>query len=91
MSAWDGVEPVSPPRHFANVESTAPADGWLAGAGFSIGDIAVASVIRTLAYAGVEPDPAQHPRLIAWYDRVKARPAWQAVAEAEAMALAGNA
>lgn len=76
---------------FAYVESAAPADGWLAGAGFSIGDIAVASVIRTLAYAGVEPDPVQHPRLIAWYDRVKARPAWQAVAEAEAKALAGNA
>jgi glutathione S-transferase len=74
---------------YAYLESVAPAEGWLAGDGFGVGDIAVASVIRTLAYAGVEPHPAKHPRLIAWYDRVKARPSWQQVAAAEAKVMGG--
>lgn len=86
-AAEQGVKELGPV--FAYVESAAPAEGWLAGAGFSIGDIAVASVVRTLAYPGVEPDPAAHPRLAAWYERVRARPSWQAVAAAEAKVLGG--
>lgn len=72
---------------FDYLESQAPAEGWLVGE-FSIADIAVASVLRTLGYVGLEPDAARHPRTAAWYDRVKARPAWQAVAAGEAKALA---
>ena len=69
---------------FAYIEQKAPADGWLAGAEFSIGDIAVASVLRTLGYVGCGPDAAKHPATVAWYERVTARPAWQAVAGCEA-------
>jgi glutathione S-transferase len=65
------------------LESQAPDDGWLAGDGFSIGDIAVASALRSLGYVGLEPDPAKHPRAAAWYDRVKERPSWQSVAARE--------
>ncbi len=75
---------------FDYLESQAPADGWLAGAGISIGDLSVASVLRTLAYVGSGLDPARHPRASAWYERVKARPAWQAVAQAEAEAFAAQ-
>lgn len=75
---------------FDYLESQVPAEGWLVGAGFGIGDIAVASVLRTLAYVGVEPDAAKHPRTAAWYDRVKARPAWQSVAVVEAAAMASR-
>src|SRR5687768_8827327 len=71
----------------AYIEQNAPADGWLAGAEFSIGDIAVASVLRTLGYVGCGPDAGKHPATAAWYDRVTARPAWQAVAEREAAVL----
>ncbi len=67
----------------AYLETQAPSDGWLAGSEFSIGDIAVAAVLRSLGYVGLEPDPATHPATAAWYDRVKARPAWQAVAARE--------
>lgn len=58
-------------------------DGWLAGDGFSIGDIAVACGLRSMGYIGLEPDPATHPRAAAWYDRVKARPSWSAVSALE--------
>ena len=57
-------------------------DGWLDSA-FTVGDIAVASVIRTLAYAGWELDAAAYPRLTAWYGRVQAREGWKAAAEIE--------
>lgn len=62
-------------------------DGWLAGGEFSIGDVAVASTFRSLGYVGLEPDAATHPRTAAWYERVKARPSWQAVAAREAAVM----
>lgn len=70
------------------LEGQAPASGWLTGDQFTIADIAVASVLRTLGYVGMEPDAATHPATAAWYDRVKARPAWQAVAAREAAIMA---
>ena len=57
-------------------------DGWLDGA-FAVGDIAVASVIRTLGYAGWQLDEAAYPRLAAWYGRVQAREGWKQAAEVE--------
>ena len=60
----------------------AVSDGWLAGE-FTVGDIAVASVIRTLGYAGWQLDAAAYPRLAAWYGRVQAREGWKQAAEVE--------
>ena len=57
-------------------------DGWLDG-DFSLGDIAVASALRSFAYAGWEIDKAAFPKLAAWYGRVCERPAWRATAEIE--------
>jgi len=65
------------------LEQIVPDSGWLAG-DFSIGDIAVGSVLRTLDYIGESLDTQTYPRIAAWYARLKARPAWQAVAEREA-------
>lgn len=70
------------------LETQAPAEGWLAGDSFSIGDIAVASILKSLEYSRVGPDPVTHPGTTAWYARVCARPAWQAVAKREAEVLA---
>ena len=66
------------------VESVAPETGWLLGDDFTLADIAVASVFRSLTYVGHDPDAASRPRTAAWYERVRARPAWQAIAEKEA-------
>jgi glutathione S-transferase len=57
-------------------------DGWLNGA-FSIGDVAVASVIRTLGYTGMELDAEAYPKLAAWFGRVTAREGWRAAAAIE--------
>lgn len=65
------------------LESVAPAQGWLAGE-FSLGDIAVASMIRTMDYIDAALDAAQYPAIAAWYARVCARPAWQDIARREA-------
>jgi glutathione S-transferase len=64
------------------LEQTLSEDGWLDGA-FSLGDIAIASALRAFAYAGWTIDRAKFPKLAGWYDRVTARPAWQAAAEVE--------
>ena len=71
-------------------ETVVPAQGWLVGAEFGIADIAVASVFGTLNYVGLAPDAARHPATAAWFERVKARSAWQAVAANEAAALAAR-
>ena len=63
----------------AYLEQNAPAEGWLTGGDYSIGDIAVASTLKTLGYVGFAPDAARHPATAAWYDRVTSRPAWQEV------------
>ena len=85
-AAAQGVAELAP--IMAYLESQAPASGWLAGPEFSIADISVASVCRTLGYVGMLPDPATHPRTAAWYARVCERPAWQAVASREAAVMA---
>ncbi len=65
------------------LESVAPQDGWLDGE-FSLGDISVASMLKTMSYAGHGPDADRYPATAAWYGRVAARPSWTAVAAMEA-------
>lgn len=65
----------------------AVSDGWLDGA-FTIGDISVASVIRTLGYAGWQLDAGAYPRLAAWYGRVSERKGWKSAAEVEQAVIA---
>lgn len=60
------------------LEGAVPDEGWLAGQ-FSIGDIAVASALRSLTYVNRCLDTQARPRTAAWYARVTSRPAWQAM------------
>lgn len=55
---------------------------WLDGA-YTVGDIAVASVIRTLGYTGWQLDAGTYPRLATWYGRVSGRDAWKAAVAVE--------
>ena len=71
------------PRILEYLESVAPASGWLAGE-FTLGDISVASILRSLSYVGHGPNAGKYPKTAAWYDRVTARPDWMAVMEMEA-------
>jgi glutathione S-transferase len=72
------------PRSLDYIESVASERGWLLGDTFTLADISVASVCRTLAYVGHEPNARTHPRTAAWYARVGERPAWQTIAVKEA-------
>jgi glutathione S-transferase len=56
---------------------------WLGGQ-FTLGDIALASTLRSFAYAGWQLDQEAFPKVAVWYDRVTQRPAWQATAKVEA-------
>ena len=71
------------PRILDYVEASAPESGWLLGDHFSIADISVASMLRTLLYIDHPIDVAARPRTAAWYDRVTARPSWQKVSAPE--------
>lgn len=73
-------------RPLAYLES-AVGDGWLDDA-FTVGDIALASPIRTLGYAGWALDSAAYPRLAAWFGRVQERASWQAAVEVESQVMA---
>jgi len=84
LAAMEKLAPV-----LAYFEGVVPEKGWLLGE-FSIGDIAVASVLRTLDYIGESLNAAQYPRIAAWYGRVAARPAWQEVYAREAAAFAAG-
>jgi len=75
------------PRCLDYIESVAPAQGWLLGADFTLADISVASMFRTMTYVERGPDAATYPRTAAWYDRVAARPAWSQVAALEEKTL----
>jgi glutathione S-transferase len=72
------------PRSLDYIESIVPGQGWLLGEHFTLADISVASMFRSLAYVGQEPEPGAYPKTAAWYTRVRERPAWQTVAEKEA-------
>jgi glutathione S-transferase len=72
------------PRSLDYIESVAPERGWLLGADFTLADISVASMFRSLTYVGLDPKPETHPRTAAWYARVCERPSWRKIAEVEA-------
>ncbi|MDE2563721.1 MAG: glutathione S-transferase family protein [Sphingomonadales bacterium] len=65
------------------LESQVPDEGWLVGGAYSIADISIATILKTLDYVGACADPASHPKTAALYQRVLARPAWQVVLEEE--------
>lgn len=83
-TALQGLSELGPIMDYLEAQCS---DGWLTGGAFSIGDIAVAAALRSLGYISLEPDAARHPRAARWYERVKARPSWQAVAEREAKVM----
>jgi glutathione S-transferase len=71
------------PTIYDYLESVAPENGWLVGESFTLGDISVASVLRSVSAVGVEPKAERYPRINAWYARVRERPAWQKIAAVE--------
>lgn len=76
------------PRWLDWLETVVPEQGWLLGDTFTLADISVASIFRTLAYVGHGVDADARPRTAAWYARVAQRPAWAAIAAQEEVTAA---
>ena len=72
------------------LESVVGDEGWLDGQ-FSLGDISIASVIKSLTYSGWTLDKSKYPKLAAWFERVQARDSWKAAAETENRIMAAAA
>ena len=51
---------------------------------FSLADLAIGSVFKTLSYTGFEIAEDNYPKLHNWYERLTARAAWKAVEHREA-------
>ena len=71
------------PRSLDYIESVVPDHGWLLGDDFTLADISVASMFRSLAYVGLAPKAETHPKTASWYTRVAERPSWRTIAEKE--------
>jgi glutathione S-transferase len=70
----DEAQATTLPPVYAYLEKVAPTAGFLAGENFSIGDIAVTSMIVNLTHARAGVDAAKYPKLAAYYARMAARP-----------------
>ncbi len=70
------------PAIFDWLESVVPAEGWLMGEALTLADISIASVLHSLTFVQQWPR-ADYPRTLAWYERMAARPSWQAVVAEE--------
>lgn len=79
-AAAEGEKELAP--KLAWLESAVPDGGYLAGE-YSVGDIAMASLVRTLGFVGFGADAAARPRTAAWFERVVERPAWRKVIAVE--------
>jgi len=66
------------PRGLDHLEQAVSGDSWLVGDQFSLADISVASILRSLTIVKLGPSEAR-PRTLAWYRRVETHPAWAAV------------
>jgi glutathione S-transferase len=72
------------PRLLGWLESVTPPEGWLLGDAFTLADISVAAMLRSLAYVRLEPTAGAYPAIVAWAARVAQRPSWQQIVVEEA-------
>ena len=74
------------------LETVVPGDdGYLVGDTLTLADIAVASPFANLRHLGCQIDRARHPRLLAYVERMLARPSFAPWVEREADFLAKTA
>jgi glutathione S-transferase len=75
------VKELIPPK-LAYLEKALSED-WFAGDAFSIGDVAVASILLNYHYAGLELEKGRHPRLCAFLERALTRASFRKAFEVE--------
>jgi len=77
------------PPLFDYIERALPESGWLVEDRLTLADLSVASSFANLRYAGESLDPKSYPRLIAFVDKLFARPSFAASLEREAKMFGG--
>ena len=75
------VSELIPPK-LAYLEKSLSGD-WFAGKSFTIGDVAVASILLNYHYAGLELDEGRYPRLRAFLERALKRESFRRAFEGE--------
>jgi len=75
----DGLKDLA--RFFTYLEEEIDGNDYLVGNTFSLADISVACQLINLRHAHVSIDPAEHPTLRRWFDRVTSRPTIAALIE----------
>jgi glutathione S-transferase len=75
------------PLLFDYLEGQVGTDGWIAGRGFSIGDVGVGSQFVNLRHAGFGVDATRWPKLARYIERVHARPSFKRLIDEEAAAF----
>ncbi len=71
------------PPLFDYIEGQLGDDGHLVGSTFTVGDVALGSVLRQFEIAGEKTDRERWPKLAGYYDRLAERPSFQTVRESE--------
>ena len=69
------------------LEGVIPASGWLVEDRLTLADISVASPFANFRHLDVAIDPARHPKLLAYVEKVLARPSFAPMIEQEARFL----
>ncbi len=72
------------------LEAIGPDGEGIVGGRFGVADIAIGSQLVNLAHAGERIDPARHPRMAAYAERLHARPSFKALIDQERKLLGGS-
>lgn len=66
-------------RHLSEMETALVEDDWVAGAAFSLADIALAPYLNRLDMLGMSGlwEGGRRPRVTAWFERIKNRPTFE--------------
>lgn len=76
------------PPIFEYLESQVPQEGFLVGDRLTLADIAITCQLINLGHGDVELDATQYPKLVAYFQRLVARPSVAGIVAAEKQMLA---
>lgn len=77
------------PSIFDYLESQVPAQGFLVGDSLTLADIAITCQLINLGHGDVKLDAAKYPKLVAWFERMVARPSVAGIVAAEKQMMGG--
>jgi glutathione S-transferase len=83
LETADKAEKEELPPILDYLERTIPDSGWLVGEGISLADIAVATAFANFRHLGMTIDDGRYPKVVAFADRMLARPSFAGWVERE--------